>query len=56
MTQVQLSDAEWEFIESYLPIGRFGPYPERLRQQFEGVIWRFRTGGQWREMPAEFGA
>ncbi|MFF9691096.1 IS5 family transposase [Streptomyces sp. NPDC014623] len=56
MTQVQLSDAEWEFIESYLPIGRFGPYPERLRQQFEGVIWGFRTGGQWREMPAEFGA
>ncbi|GAA2281630.1 hypothetical protein GCM10010145_62380 [Streptomyces ruber] len=56
MTQVQLSDAEWEFIESCLPIGRFGPYPERLRQQFEGVIWRFRTGGQWREMPAEFGA
>ncbi|WP_190191134.1 transposase, partial [Streptomyces minutiscleroticus] len=56
MTQVQLSDAEWEFIESYLPIGRFGPYPERLRQQFEGVIWRFKTGGQWREMPAEFGA
>ncbi|GGW55203.1 transposase [Streptomyces albaduncus] len=56
MTQVQLSAAEREFIESYLPIGRFGPYPERLRQQFEGVIWRFRTGGQWREMPAEFGA
>jgi transposase len=20
------------------------------------VIWRFKTGGQWREMPAEFGA
>ncbi|MEU0163836.1 IS5 family transposase [Streptomyces sp. NPDC006261] len=24
--------------------------------QFEGVIWRFKTGGQWREMPQEFGA
>ncbi|GAA3367352.1 hypothetical protein GCM10020367_67590 [Streptomyces sannanensis] len=56
MTRVQLTDEEWEFIEPYLPIGRFGPYPERLRQQFEGVIWRFRTGGQWREMPKEFGA
>lgn len=43
-------------IEPYLPIGEYGPYPERLRQQFEGVIWRFRTGGQWREMPKEFGA
>jgi hypothetical protein len=36
--------------------GEYGPYPERLRQQFEGVIWRFKTGGQWREMPQEFGA
>ncbi|KOV64110.1 transposase, partial [Streptomyces sp. AS58] len=53
---MQLTDAEWEFIGPYLPIGEYGPYPERLRQQFEGVIWRFKTGGQWREMPAEFGA
>ncbi|MCZ0997846.1 IS5 family transposase [Streptomyces mirabilis] len=56
MTRVQLTDEEWEFIGPYLPIGEYGPYPERLRQQFEGVIWRFRTGGQWREMPQEFGA
>jgi transposase len=52
---MQLTDAEWEFIEPYLPIGRYGRYPERLRQQFEGGIWRFRAGGQWREMPQEFG-
>lgn len=56
MTRVQLTDQEWKFIEPHLPIGECGPYPERLRQQFEGVIWRFRTGGQWREMPTEFGA
>jgi transposase len=56
MTRVQLTDAEWEFVEPCLPIGEYGPYPERLRRQFEGVIWRFRTGGQWREMPQEFGA
>jgi transposase len=43
-------------IEPFLPIGRYGPYSERLREQFEGVIWRFRTGSQWREMPSEFGA
>lgn len=53
---MQLTDTEWEVIGPYLPIGEYGPYPERLRQQFEGVIWRFRTGGQWREMPREFGA
>ena len=56
MTRVQLTDEEWEFIEPYLPIGEYGPYPVRLRQQFEGVIWRFKTSGQWREMPREFGA
>ncbi|WP_327129949.1 IS5 family transposase [Streptomyces sp. NBC_01727] len=56
MTRVQLTDTEWAFIGPYLPIGEYGPYPERLRQQFEGMIWRFKTGGQWREMPQEFGA
>jgi transposase len=56
VTRVKLTDEEWEFIGPYLPIGEYGPYPERLRQQFEGVIWRFKTGGQWREMPQKFGA
>ena len=56
MTRAQLTDKEWEFIEPYLPIGEYGPYPERLRQQFEGVVWRFRSGARWREMPQEFGA
>ncbi len=53
---MQLTDEQWEFIDPYLPIGEYGPYPERLRQQFEGVIRRFKTGAQWREMPPEFGA
>ncbi|MBW8706846.1 hypothetical protein MBT84_45180 [Streptomyces sp. MBT84] len=56
MTRAQLSDNGWELVEPYLPIGQYGPYPERLRQQFEGVIRRFRVGGQCREMPREFGA
>ncbi|EFE71683.1 predicted protein [Streptomyces viridosporus ATCC 14672] len=47
---------EREFIEPFLPIGEYAPYPERLRQQFEGVIRRFRTGGQRREAPTGFGA
>jgi transposase len=56
VTRTELTDGEWELIEPFLPIGRFGPYPERLREQFEGVVWKFRSGGQWREMPSEFGA
>ena len=55
VTRRQLTDEQWKLIEPFLPIGEYGPYPERLREQFEGVIWRFRTSSQWREMPCEFG-
>ena len=40
MARAQLTDAKWELIEPYLPVGERGPYPERLREQFEGVTWR----------------
>ncbi len=55
VTRRQLTHAQWKFIEPYLPIGGYGPHPERLGEQFEDLIWRFRSGGQWREMSAEFG-
>ena len=42
-------------VEPLLPVGQSGPYPEHLREHFEGVIWRFRTGSPWRDMPAEHG-
>ena len=51
-----MTDDEWGLIEPFLPIGEFGPYPKRLREQFEGVVWRFRTGSPWRDMPADHGA
>ncbi|WSC42522.1 hypothetical protein OG243_41215 [Streptomyces sp. NBC_01318] len=38
MTQAQLTDTAWEFTELRLPMGRYGSYPEGLRQQLEGVI------------------
>ncbi|PIM69904.1 hypothetical protein CTU88_27270 [Streptomyces sp. JV178] len=37
-------------------VGRNGPYRERLREQFEGVVWQFRTGVPGRERPGRFGA
>jgi transposase len=55
MARRELTDTEWELIGPFLPIGRSGPYPEHLREHFEGVIWKFRSGAQWREMPPEFG-
>ncbi|WP_406172614.1 transposase [Streptomyces sp. NBC_00996] len=53
--RAQLTDDEWRLIGPFPPVGRFGPCPERLRDQFEGVTWRFHSGSQWREMPAGFG-
>lgn len=38
VTRRQLTYEQWELIEPFLPIGEYGPYPERLREQFEGVI------------------
>ncbi|MFG2949824.1 hypothetical protein [Streptomyces adustus] len=35
VTRRQLTDDHWKFIEPYLPIGEYGPYPERLREQFD---------------------
>lgn len=55
MTRAQLTDGEWDFIAPFLPIGAFGPCPKNLRAQFEGVVWKFRSGAQWREMPERFG-
>ncbi|MEU6325049.1 transposase, partial [Streptomyces sp. NPDC047009] len=55
MARRELSDDEWALVEPLLPIGAYGPYPHRLRDHFEGVIWRFRSGAQWREVPEEFG-
>ncbi|WP_079038390.1 IS5 family transposase [Streptomyces sp. NBRC 110028] len=55
MSRPQLSHAEWEFISAFLPVGEYGPYPENLRAHFEGVVWRFRNGAKWRELPERFG-
>jgi transposase len=29
--------------------------PRRVRDQFNGVLWRFRTGGGWRGVPERYG-
>jgi transposase len=54
VTRGDLTDTEWEMIEPYLPLGAAGPIPD-LRAQFNAVMWRFRTGSPWRDVPAEYG-
>lgn len=50
-----MTNAEWDLIEPLLPVAATGPLPRRARAQFNGVMWRFRTGSGWREVPERYG-
>lgn len=51
-----LTDAQWAQIEGLMPTrhGRHRPFRDH-RQVVEGIIYRFRTGIAWRDLPGEFG-
>ena len=51
------SDAEWERIQPLLPSnrGRRGhPFGDN-RKVVEGIVYRYRAGLPWRDLPARFG-
>lgn len=52
-----LSDDVWERIEPLLPssVGRRGGRWRDHRQVIEAVVWRYRTGSPWRDLPSQFG-
>ncbi|WP_434096190.1 transposase [Streptosporangium roseum] len=50
-----MTDAEWALIEPYLPVAATGPLPRRVRDQFNGILWRFRTGSGRRDVPERHG-
>jgi len=52
-----LDDAQWNLIEPLLPPQRSGKgRPMRdHRQVVEGVIYRYRCGIAWRDLPSSFG-
>jgi transposase len=50
-----LTNDEWRLIEPLLPLGERGPVPD-LRSYFNAVMWRFRTGSPWRDVPARYGS
>lgn len=53
-----ISDELWDVLESVMPqdAGRRGRPWNDHRTTLEGIIWRFRTGSPWRDLPAAFGA
>jgi putative transposase len=52
-----LSDAQWALIGGFLPgpTGRKGRPFADARTMVEGIIYRYRTGIAWRDLPAVFG-
>jgi transposase len=52
-----LTDAQWERIEGFVPGGRKGRRGPRSnnRRFVNALIWMARSGGRWRDMPARFG-
>ena len=54
---VVLNDAQWARIEPLMPSSqgqRGRPFRDR-RQVIEGIVYRFRTGIAWRDLPESFG-
>jgi len=52
-----LTDAQWALIESLLPSSKgrqSRPFRDH-RQVVEGIVYRYRIGCPWRDLPAGFG-
>jgi len=56
-TKRQLTDAQWERIESYLPKhprSAEGGRPRASdRECLEGILWLIRSGARWRDIPVD---
>ena len=52
-----LTDAQWSLIEPMLPArtGRRGRPFADARTMLEGIVYRYRTGIAWRDLPEVFG-
>ncbi len=53
-----LSDAQWAMISGFLPgpTGRKGRPFANARTMVEGIVYRYRTGIAWRDLPVALSA
>ncbi|MGA5579520.1 transposase [Streptomyces koyangensis] len=47
----ELSDDEWEFVRPLLPRSERGRKRLDDRTVLNGIVWKFRTGTAWRDVP-----
>lgn len=56
---MELTEAQWDFIEGMLPGPKSGPGKKgrpghSTRDIVEGIFWILRTGAPWHDLPKEF--
>jgi len=53
-----LTDRQWALLEPHLPgrAGSWGGVAQDNRRFINAVLWIFRTGSPWRDLPAEYGS
>nr|WP_267885119.1 IS5 family transposase [Streptomyces rimosus] len=55
MRRHELSDEEWEFVRPLLPESLRGRKRVDDRRVLNGIVWKFRTGTAWRDVPERYG-
>ena len=55
MRRHELSDEEWAIIQPRLPNKPRGVPRVDDRRVLNGILWRFRTGAPWRDVPERYG-
>ncbi|MFD4377496.1 IS5 family transposase [Streptomyces sp. NPDC058486] len=55
MRRHELSDVEWEFVRPLLPESLRGRKRLDDRRVLNGIVWKFRTGTAWRDVPERYG-
>ncbi len=56
MARLQLSNQQWQRVNSMIPQGKPGGRPPLDRRPIlDGILWILRTGAPWRDLPKEFG-
>jgi len=55
--RAEISDVAWSRISPLLPStdGRRGGRFREHRVVVEGIVWKYRTGAPWRDLPERFG-
>lgn len=51
----ELTDREWAIIEPLLPNKPRGVAQVDDRRVLNGIMWRFRSGATWAEVPERYG-